>query len=456
MNLFKKPAQMAPALLKWGIYGDPGSGKTLTATKIAIGLGLRIGEKTKKRPPIFFLDTETGSKWVGPIVEQAGLEFLSAQTRSFKDLIAATKEAEEAGAIQIIDSVSHYWEEVNTSFLSAKRERIGNPNARMELPDWAVLKGEWARFTTLFLNSQHHIILCGRAGSVYETQERDDGRKEMIAAGTRMAAEKGMGYEPDLLMEMTQRQVLARKGKPKTIARQATIIKDRADLIDGHVFMDPTFENFLPYIEKMNIGGAHVGIDTTRSSRELFNLGEDGRDIRPAQRRAKLGDIQDLLVLHIPGQTAVEKQRKVALLRKHFNAGWAEMEELMPLERLRAGYESLKAELEPAPAIDDEIPHMEPTNVSDNSVNEVPQAVANSNEADRGVQQPSGALDKEAGEAALNGFKAALDGAHTQNKITRVWNTWTAAREKCDPLIQAEFLKLKAEAMKRVKEAVAA
>ena len=28
---------------------------------------------------------------------------------------------------------------------------------------------------------------------VYEMNEREDGKKEMIAAGTRMAAEKGMG-----------------------------------------------------------------------------------------------------------------------------------------------------------------------------------------------------------------------------------------------------------------------
>ncbi len=55
-----------------------------------------------------------------------------------------------------------------------------------------------------------------------------------------------------------------------------------------------------------------------------------------------LGDIQDLLVLHIPGQAAVDKQCKIQLLRSCFNAGWTEMEEVMPLDRLRAGLEALQ------------------------------------------------------------------------------------------------------------------
>ncbi len=60
-------------------------------------------------------------------------------------------------------------------------------------------------------------------------------------------------------------------------------------------------------------------------------------------------------------------------------------------------------------------------------------------------------LDKEAAAAALTGFTAAMTDAHTANKITRVWNKWENMIAQCDKLMQAEFLRVRAEAMARVK-----
>jgi hypothetical protein len=44
---------------------------------------------------VFFLDTETGSDWVKPQFEVAGIPLFTAKTRAFKDLRAAVKEARE-------------------------------------------------------------------------------------------------------------------------------------------------------------------------------------------------------------------------------------------------------------------------------------------------------------------------------------------------------------------------
>jgi hypothetical protein len=57
-------------------------------------------------------------------------------------------------------------------------------------------------------------------------------------------------------------------------------------------------------------------------------------------------EIQTLLVLHVPGQAAADKKRKAELIRTHFKASWTEIEEVMPLFDLRAGYDSLHRELE--------------------------------------------------------------------------------------------------------------
>jgi hypothetical protein len=367
MALFTK-AEVTNAYLKMGIYGEAGSGKTFTASQIAKGLALLIASKGKPKPKVMFLDTETGATWVRPIFETAGIEFLVHSSRSFADLKASVVEAEAAGAILIVDSMTHFWEEIREAYVAAKRKRLKNEHARLELPDWNVIKPAWGQFTSLYLNSSCHILLCGRAGSTYEFQEDEETHKKtMITTGTRMAAEKGMGYEPNLLVEMTARQVMGPR-KSKSIVRTATVLKDRSDVLDGVQFDDPTFENFLPHIERLNLGGKNAGFDVSRTSEGMFPAEGEARDIRVARRKVALGDIQDLLVLHIPGQAAADKKRKIELLHKHFKAGWTEMEELMPLEQLQMGFRSLKEELEPATPLEqasaekpiDEIPHLEP------------------------------------------------------------------------------------------------
>ena len=74
------------------------------------------------------------------------------------------------------------------------------------------------------------------------------------------------------------------------------------------------------------------------------------RDLGPVQRRIVIDEIQSLLTFHIPGQTAAEKKRKIELLREHFAASWVEIEEIMPLFDLRAGYDSLHRALEGKPS----------------------------------------------------------------------------------------------------------
>jgi hypothetical protein len=365
MALFSK-AENTSAYLKMGLLGFQGSGKTKTATKTTIGLvqhmkklGIPHADK-----PVYFLDTETGSDWVLPDFQAAGIAIETAKTRAFSDLVAAVPEAEKNASALMIDSASHFWKELCESYCRRKAQMLKRPNYRLQINDWNFLKGEegWGKFSGLFVNSALHIILCGRAGYEFNMDEDDEGNKELHKTGVKMRAEGEFGYEPSLLVYMELRQEL----KGKTVAKQwrdATILKDRAALIDGKVFRDPGFEAFLPHIQRLNLGGRQLGVDTSRETTGIAP--PDSRDNRTTQRKIVLDEIQSLLVIHYPSTGADDKKRKLELLRTHFEASWTEIETVMPLERLRKGYDTLHFTLEgkpsryhqaPAAEMNDELP----------------------------------------------------------------------------------------------------
>jgi hypothetical protein len=337
-----QPAVSSSAYLKMGILGFQGGGKTLTGAKSLIGLykytlnlGLHDGTK-----PVAMIDTEKGSDWLIPMFKQAGVPFVVAKRQAFADLLKVMDDAESSSFGLLIDSITHPWRELVESYLR-KKER-----SYLAMDDWGYLKGEhgWKQFTDRFVNSKLHIVMAGRAGHEYENYV-EDGRKKMEKVGTKMKTEGETGYEPDLLVLMEQVEDL-RTGK---VVHRATVQKDRSTLLDGHQFDNPDFKDFLPHIECLALGSPHVGISGTGDSQHLLKL--ERRDWSPVQRKIVLGELQDLLVQHAGGQTIADKQRRIALLKAHFNGcGYVEIEETMPLPDLRAGYDSLHQELEGKPS----------------------------------------------------------------------------------------------------------
>lgn len=340
MSLFTE-SENTSAFLKMGLLGFAGSGKTKTGSLTAIGLVQYMRKKgiAAAERPVFFVDTETGSNWVRPDFESAGIKLFTAKTRAFSDLITAVNDAEAKASVLMIDSISHFWKELGEAYMKKKNRN------RLVFEDWAFLKAEWGRFTDLFVNSNLHIILCGRAGYEFDyATDEDTGKKNLEKTGIKMKAEGEMGYEPSLLVLMERELDMATKINHHT----AKVLKDRSTKLDGKEFPEPTFESFLGHIECLNLGGKQLGIDTSRTSAHLIPA--DVRDNRATQRKIVLAEIEDMLVLHYPGQTATEKKTKLELLRAHFGATWTEMESVMPLERLRHGYNALHVKLEGKPS----------------------------------------------------------------------------------------------------------
>ncbi len=313
-NLFK-PATNTPAYLKAGIMGFAGDGKTYTASEIAIGLVelMRFRKLPEGDHPVMFLDTETGSDWVKPRFDQANIQLYTAKTRAFTDLLVAVKEAEDSKSVLMIDSISHFWRNITEEYASRKNRRYG-----LEFQDWAWLKKEWGRFTDAFVNSHCHIIMCGRAGYEYDFFESDSGKKQLEKTGVKMKAETETGYEPSILILMEKHQDVL-DDKEKRVWRTATILKDRSTKIDGKTFTNPTFNDFRPHIEFLNLGGEHLGVDLDRTSAELFS--DDGEPRWQKEKRMKeiaLDEIVELINKHHGGQTKEAKAIKGDLLEEVF------------------------------------------------------------------------------------------------------------------------------------------
>lgn len=344
MTKLFRPAEITTAKLKMALMGFQGSGKTYTAASTAIGLVqlMKSMNLPEGKLPIAFADTEKGSDWILPRVKKAGLEMVTAKTRAFSDLIGLINEAENNASFLLVDSLTHFWTELCDTYCAKKAAQFRIPTYRLQFQDWAFLKGEWRKFTDRFVNSNLHIAVCGRAGFEYDyLEDEDTHKKQLEKTGIKFKAEGEMGYEPDLLVLMERKMNMATKQDEHV----AHVVKDRSTLLDGKEFADPTFENFLPHIKCLNLGGLQMGIDTSRTSAASIP-GDAPRDRGKIQRDIVLGEIQDLLVMHSPGQTAADKQRRITLLKTHFHCGWVEIEQSLSLSDLRAGYDGLHQELE--------------------------------------------------------------------------------------------------------------
>lgn len=305
MSLFRNAVNQT-AFLKAGLLGFQGSGKTYTAVQLALGLYEHCKESKK---PIMYLDTETGSDWAIPEFARRKVPLQVAKTRAFCDLLEGVKEAERSGFLIIIDSVTHYWVEMVRAY-----KRANKLPTRMGLYHWGPIKDSWSQFSDLYVNSEVHAIICGRAGWEYAHEEDEEGKLELVKAGTKMKAEGEFGYEPSLLLEM---QRIKGQEVGAAVEHRCTVLKDRrmdANTLDGKVFINPKFEDFLPHIECLALGSEHVGAITDRRSDALF----EGVTYTDERKSAEIAyeELIGLLEHALPGQTQAHKVARAAI-KKH-------------------------------------------------------------------------------------------------------------------------------------------
>lgn len=323
-----KPLVMETAFLKVGLYGFAGSGKTFTASRIVRGL-----LKLQKKKVAAFFDTEKGSDFEANRFKEAGFTLVGFKSRSFKDLLSVMRESEAAGYPIIIDSISHVWRELCDSYQRKYSKKS------LSMYDWGILKAQWREFTDLYVNSKNHVFMCGRGGFEYDVFENEDtGKQEISKTGTKMKVEGETGFESDLLLEME------RFDDPKVgLVNRCWVVKDRSARLQGKCLVNPDFKDFKPYIDFINLGGEHRGVDISRSSDDLFADPDWSYADIVKRRSILLENLKGTLSeLGMDGTSKEATQKRYKTLERFFGTMSAtEMENMHP-KKLEQAYSELK------------------------------------------------------------------------------------------------------------------
>lgn len=342
-----KPAVNRTAYLKAGFLGFQGAGKTFTSSRIAAPLA----KLSSKKPVVAMFDTEKSSDFLIDYFESQGVEFLATKSRSFKDACDFIRECEQADVtVAIVDSVTHLWKDLMDSF----KRKLNRQD--LYFGDWGDIKAEWQQLSDLFVNSNLHLFMLGRAGFEYDTEVNERGKKELIKTGTKMKAEGEFGYESDLLIEMMREP----KKKGEGWINRAWVLKDRWDLLNGKSFDFPTFETFKPVIDRLNLGGEHFGVDLSRNSESLFGDKDWSYADQRKKRDIALEELDATLTkCDLAGTKAEVKKKRIEVLEQVYGTSSKTKIETMWAPQIEEGikkiigmfFEEQPAEQEPDPTV---------------------------------------------------------------------------------------------------------
>ena len=321
MGNLLKPAKNNQAYAKVGIFGFQGSGKTYTATLIAIGILQMIEKKFGKKMKCAFFDTETGSDFIVKMFEEAGYELVAVKSRAFIDLKYVFQEAVDEGcAVIIVDSISHVWKDLMESYMIKTGKKV------LVFSDWNNIKPEWGEYTDIFQNADLHAVICGRAGYDYAWERNDKGKLELIKTGTKMKAEGEFGFEPSLVIEMVRepKERADAKVSGKAGATQdnvAYVLKDRSNTINARRFVNPEYKDFDPHWGSLNLGGEHEGVNTESNSERMFDKPGESFYKRKIKREELLEEIKNIFTIYEIGKTDKAKAIKLKMLEGCFGTG---------------------------------------------------------------------------------------------------------------------------------------
>jgi len=185
-------ATRAAAKLRLGLIGPAGSGKTMTALRVAHGLGGRVA----------VIDTERGSASL--YSGERGLDFdvLELDTYEADKFIAAIGQAEAAGySVLIIDSLSHAWAGKGgiLEFVDNAAKRSGGGT----FSGWRDATPRHNQLVDAILGAKLHII-CTLRSKVEHVIETVNGRTQVRKVGMQPVQRDGLEYEFTVVGDVTQ------------------------------------------------------------------------------------------------------------------------------------------------------------------------------------------------------------------------------------------------------------
>jgi len=278
MAEFKKASALV-GKLKVALYGEAGTGKTYTS--------LLIGTKLGK---VAVIDSEHGTDMYA-----SEFDFDVLHTRSLQEALEALQpENIKQYDVIIIDSITHFWEDAQESYLKTL-EQSKDPRAQkraengdITFGDWRFIKKPYKKLIGMLLQMDKHVFITGRISVMYTLKNGD-----LIVTGTRMKAEGDTQYEPHILLRME------RRGKDVV----AVVEKDRSNSLPAEI-INPTIEAFKPVIKKLGMNHDYFKNDSGESV-ELFKQElKEAKVIEIEQTPSKQNtDIKSQLVRDLPSAT---------------------------------------------------------------------------------------------------------------------------------------------------------
>jgi hypothetical protein len=194
-----------------GLCGPAGSGKTMSAIRLAFGI---VGPAGK----IALLDTENESASLYAHLGEYYVDVIKPPFTVDK-YINGIREAEKLGyELLIIDSLSHAWSGTGgiLEFVDAKSEVKGNKFA-----GWREATPLHNSLVDAMLQSPMHIIATMRSKTEYVLIDDEKGKKVPKKVGMAPVQREGLDYEFSLVFDVDQERHIA------------TTSKDRTEIFDG-------------------------------------------------------------------------------------------------------------------------------------------------------------------------------------------------------------------------------
>lgn len=211
MNLQFKKAEKSTSLLRCAVFGPPGAGKTFTSLRMGKGMGGRMA----------FIDTERGS--ASKYADRFDFDVLELPDTDIDTYVQAMDMAAKSRYdILIIDSLSHAWQELLQEVDKlAKAKYRGNTWSA-----WSEGTPKQKKLVNAILSYPGHIIATMRSKIEYNVEQTSGGKTRPIKVGLAPEQGKGIEYEFDLLLEITQ-------------DHYCTVSKDRTGKFQDKIYEKP-------------------------------------------------------------------------------------------------------------------------------------------------------------------------------------------------------------------------
>src|SRR5689334_16331526 len=153
-------ATSAQSSAKIGLQGGFGSGKTLTATLIALGLSKTFHDSA----PICIVDGENAASFVSDVCAIESVPLLRVPSHTFIDMREGLHEAEGECCAFIVDN----YDSASKELVAAFREKTGLEGRRLQFHHRDTIMDVWDQWTREMRASALHCVLNGRISWEWE------------------------------------------------------------------------------------------------------------------------------------------------------------------------------------------------------------------------------------------------------------------------------------------------